>query len=282
MIFYYKQIESLTASTSGIDLSDLNETIKETPELINFNDPNLWQSTHDFLKAEGFSPNRFLSMISKYPNVMYKSNDTLQKSMVSWRACQFGEKNVIELLETYPQLLEITDEPELIFKTLEFQNYVGNRKNVWRLYMNSPNIIYDKLKISEAKFNYLQNVMKVDASEIVKSAVFSLNLDVIKCRHIFLERLGSYKIRSEKENAAEPSRNPNLSQIMDTSEKRFAVKVAFVTLEEFQAFQDLYNRELNTYSSMEDDYDEIDDNNNAAEFDVPARLPRKIYSKGKR
>lgn len=95
--------------------------------------------------------------------------------------------------------------------------------------------------------------MKVDETEVSKSKVFSYSLDAIKCRHVFLDRLGLFKPKNPKVDRLQPSKNPKMNEIFDTSDREFAVKTCGVTLEEFETFRELYKREKNR------DEDDLDD-----------------------
>lgn len=90
---------------------------------------------------------------------------------------------------------------------------------------------------------YLTDIMKVDPTEASKSKVFSHSLDVIKCRHVFLNRLGLFKPKNPKVDPLLPSKNPKMTNIYDTSDKEFATKICGVTLEEFETFRELFKRE---------------------------------------
>lgn len=182
-------------------------------------------------------------MIVSNPSLLHRKQENIVQSLEAWRCSQFGGKLSLVLIEKYPQLLDV-DESDVYIKIENLKTFAGGVKNVWRLFLNSPNLIYDKVGTTNAKIDYLNDVMKVDVAEVIKSSVFSNTFEEIRCRHVFLERLGLYKPRSKKADPAEPSKNPKLYTIMDTSEKRFATKVAFVTLEEFEAFQELFKREL--------------------------------------
>lgn len=129
-------------------------------------------------------------------------------------------------------------------------------KNVWKLLMNSPNLINDTDEIIEEKFNYLINVMRCDIPEICKSEVFSKSLDEIKCRHIFLERLGLFKPKSLKSESKDLTNNPKLYRIIDTSDRNFSTKLCKVTLDEYEAFKELFKRELLLDNDNGDDDDE--------------------------
>lgn len=137
---------------------------------------------------------------------------------------------------------------------------MNNDKNVFKVLLNSPNVAFDNVNLIEKKVNYLKNTMKVDQSEATKSKVFSVSLEVLEQRHVFLERLGLYDAKnSKREDHQEPSKNPNLYQIVDTSDKRFATKVAFVTLDEFETFIDLYKKEKKNFLDFESDDEHYDE-----------------------
>lgn len=104
-------------------------------------------------------------------------------------------------------------------------------------------MVTDDITVVEKKIDYLTKVMKVDETDASKSKVFSHSLDVIKCRHVFLSRLGLFKPRNPKVDPLQPSKNPKMSHIYDTSDREFAVKTCGVTLEEFDTFRELYKRE---------------------------------------
>uniref|UniRef100_A0A1B0DC24 Palmitoyltransferase n=1 Tax=Phlebotomus papatasi TaxID=29031 RepID=A0A1B0DC24_PHLPP len=61
---------------------------------------------------------------------------------------------------------------------------------------------------------------------------------------------------SYKEDPGEVNNNPKLHQIVDTSDKTFATKIAFATLEEYEVFEELYSRELNEQDDEESDTDD--------------------------
>lgn len=96
--------------------------------------------------------------------------------------------------------------------------------------------------------------MKVDETDAAKSKVFSHTLDVIKCRHVFLSRLGLFKPKNPKVDPLQPSKNPKMAFIYDTSDREFAVKTCGVTLDEFETFRELYKREKDSH--LDDDVDE--------------------------
>jgi mTERF domain-containing protein, mitochondrial len=247
------------------NLGNIKEVLQATPELNNY-PSELWQSTHDFLKAEGFHSQKFAYMISQNPKLLTISHEKIFQSIVGWRSFQFGEKDTINLLERFPELLQIQPSRDIVAKIDTLSNFVGGGSLVYQLLLNSPTVISQSLPCIKEKIEYLRMVMKVPTHEIYKSSVFSCDIMTIKTRHIFLKRLGLYIVK-KKQDPNEISKNPQLYQITDTSEKRFATKVCHVSLEEFETFQEIYKRELEEAQEWSDD-ESYDDKEVRVEEDV--------------
>jgi mTERF domain-containing protein len=251
------QVESIAKlpAISNCSHEQIEEFLESTPELQSY-PPELWQRSYETIVNEGFSPTKFLSIVNLNPKLLYSSPIKVHDQIEKWRSYQFGEKVTIELLETHQHLLEFTNFVDLT-RNLEFlKTFVKNQKNLAKVLLNNPNLVFDKLSTIEGKVNYFRDIMKVDHTEVVKSSAFSLDLDKIKTRHIFMERLGLYETKRKKADENEPSTNPKFYQMMDTSDKRFATKLCFVTLEEYEAFEMLLKKEL--AKTDEDSDDELD------------------------
>lgn len=207
--------------------------------------------------------------------------DRLAASLNCWRSCQFGDRQMQTLLAAHPHLLELSDHNRLAQRVAFLHSYFETRKNVWRLFLNCPNLVGDSQAEIAPKINYILQQMRIEMLEVVKSCALSADLETIQCRHVFLERLGLFKPRKLKADPSEQSSNPKLHQITDTSDKRFAVKVAFVTLEEFEVFQELYRRERNQ-NSERDGFDELEDEYDGDEYGEfeEQKMMKRSYRKG--
>lgn len=184
-------------------------------------------------------------MASQNPKILIKTEDKLTAAMNQWRGFNFGEKQTLQLLERYPELLDIRNFHLASANLGVINSYVG-QKNGYKVLRNSPNVATEQTELLKEKIEYLQDVMRVDPVEVYKSDVFSYDLLKIKTRHMFLERLGMYfkKKKGDKNEAHEINKNPKLSKIVDSSDKRFATKVCHVTLEEYETFIDIYKEEI--------------------------------------
>lgn len=178
------------------------------------------------------------------PSLLNRPAAQILNTLECWRSSQFGDQKVNSLLEQYPELFDVHNENTITARMAYLKPYALTGKNIWRLLMNSPNLISDREPVIAAKIAYLQKEMRADVSDAVKSAVFSHSLDSIRCRHVFLDRLGMYVPRSPKADPSEPSKNPRMHQIFDGTDDVFAKKTCGVSAEEFEVFQKLFAIEM--------------------------------------
>jgi mTERF domain-containing protein, mitochondrial len=221
--------------------------------------PEQWKHFHEYLSIQGFSSEKFLQIIGNNPKLLCTPIQRINESLDCWRTCQFGGYLTTQLLTTYPELFDITNKNEVNLKVSTLSQYVGTTKNALKVLMNSPTVVRDKTELILAKIKYLRDEMKVDPVEVTHCAVFSQTMEKIRCRHQFLVRLGLYKLKNPKADESEKSTNNKLSSIFDTSDKKFATKICFVSLEEYEVFEQLFDRELERNAGKQRDIDEVDD-----------------------
>lgn len=242
-------------------LENIDEILEATPELKRY-PPEHWKTTHDFLKREGFSTRKFVSMISLNPKLLSTPREKLFASINSWRMYQFGDDDTMTLLEQHPELISLHHNSELLLKMGTIKEYVGGG-NLVKLLINSPVVLADSLPRICEKIDYFKDVMKVEAVQVYKSRAMSCDLHTISTRHNFLKRLGLYIPKKKKEEDAN-SKNPLLCKITDSSDRKFAAKVCHVTLEEYEVFQEMYRKEVDVLgdaeSSDEEDYGHLEHN----------------------
>lgn len=204
-----------------------------------------WEKSFNTLRTVGFNATRFAHMASQNPKILIKTEDKLTTAINQWRGFNFGEKQTLQLLERYPELLDVRNF-HLASANLGVINRFVGQKNGYKVLRNSPNVATEQTELLKEKIEYLQDIMRVDPVEVYKSDVFSYDLLRIKTRHMFLERLGMYfkKKKGDKNEAHEINKNPRLSKIVDSSDKRFATKICHVTLEEYETFVDIYKEEI--------------------------------------
>ncbi|KFB38705.1 hypothetical protein ZHAS_00006106 [Anopheles sinensis] len=255
--------ETIATTIGGVDKTSVRELLTTVPELAKYT-PDQWQQTHRLLASEGLETEKILSIIGGHPSILTRPTEKIAESLHCWRSCQFGDSNMKVLMSAHPYLLEYTNHGQLSQRVAFLHSHFETRKNVYRLFMNAPNLLVEEQRETEEKIDFLMEKMRHEVLEVVKSCAFSHDLEHLRCRHTFLERLGLFKPRSLKADPNTPTGNPKLHQITDTSDKRFAVKVAYVTLEEYEVFQELFRREMSAddYEDWNDELDGEDESEN--------------------
>uniref|UniRef100_A0A182P3B3 Uncharacterized protein n=1 Tax=Anopheles epiroticus TaxID=199890 RepID=A0A182P3B3_9DIPT len=250
------EAESIASTIEEADKESIDALLVAVPELTKYS-PEQWHRTTKLLHSEGIEMEKILSIIGGHPSILLRPVEKIAESLHCWRSCQFGDGNMKVLVSAHPYLLDYTNHGQLAQRVAFLHSHFETRKNVYRLFLNAPNLLVDEQHATEAKIAYLLQSMRHEVLEVVKSCAFSHDLEHLRCRHTFLERLGSFKPRSLKADKNTPTGNPPLHQITDTSDKRFAVKVAYVTLEEYEVFQELFRREMEQDERYDTD-DELD------------------------
>ncbi|KAL9707488.1 hypothetical protein quinque_011006 [Culex quinquefasciatus] len=275
-------VDSLVSTLDAVDRGSLDKLLTSVPQLTRYG-PDQWHRTHQLMAAEGIESDKFLSIVSAYPELLGRDPDRLAGSLHCWRSCQFGDRQMQALLAAHPQLLDLTDQGKLAARVAFLHSYFETRKNVWRLFLNCPNLVADDAQGTiQPKVEYILQRMRIEVPEVVKCCALAAELDMVRCRHVFLERLGLFKPRSLKADPGDPNDNPKLHQITDTTDKRFAVKVAFVTLEEYEAFQELFEREQNRRSgrgAVGEEDEDYDDGEFEVERDDDSKTRKMSYRK---
>lgn len=192
--------------------------------------------------------------MTNYPELLRNSAKSLENRLEMWHFCKFSNSQLFQLFVQCPELLEFNDEDQLYNRFGELRTFARTPKNIWRLFMASPNVLVDDFKTIQAKVDYVLGPMQADHTDLVKSGVLGVPLTKIKCRHVLLVRLGIYKKKKAKASPLDPNKNPRLFRIMDVSDQEFAAKTCNISIKELQAFYDLYERELEEKEEEETEY----------------------------
>lgn len=201
-----------------------------------------------------------MPIVAGCPRLFAHATNQLAERLEAWRVCQFGEPRIQKLLIKHPQLILHGETRALRERMNLLQSYVTTPKNVWKLFMSNPNLVFEETHKIEQKLKYLIETLRIEVPEIAKTEALSHDIQHIRMRFIFMQRLGIFKVRTQKaEENNEVNKNPKLHQITDTSDKRFALKVCYVTLEEYEVFQELLRREWEREEVNDEDenFDEL-------------------------
>lgn len=225
-------------------------TYRKNPKVVH-------QVTQAFLKA-GFTQDNCTKIIDTYPNILSIHPKDIEYRLEIWTKCQFSRPQYYQLFVQCPELLEFDDDHAISKRFGQLMSIVSTPKNVWRLLMSSPNVLIDDSDVIVQKIDYVLRKMEADVTDLVKSGTLGLPLKTIQLRHVLMQRLGLHKKRNWKESELSTNKNPRLFRMMDSGDEEFARKVCGISMKEFQAFCDLYERELKELADEHDDYEQIE------------------------
>lgn len=229
-----------------------------TDKFVYYKDPKrVHQVQQTFLKA-GFSEENCTKIIETYPNILSIRPKAIENRLEIWTKCQFSRPQYYQLFVQCPEFLEYDDEQAIAKRFGQLMSIVATPKNVWRLLMSSPNVLVDDADVIVQKVDYVLRKMEADVTDLVKSGTLGLPLKTIQLRHTLMQRLGLHKKRNWKESELSTNKNPRLFRIMDVSDEEFARKTCGISMKEYQAFCDLYERELKELDDAEHEYEEIE------------------------
>ncbi|XP_046884078.1 transcription termination factor 4, mitochondrial isoform X1 [Hypomesus transpacificus] len=106
---------------------------------------------------------------------------------------------------------------------------------------DSPAVVEEDLGQLEYKFQYVYFRMGVKQAEMVRSKLFRVPLEEVRCRHCFLERRGLYQTPDKKGQTL--ILNPKLNDILGVNEETYLADVAMATQEEYSIFRKLMEKE---------------------------------------
>lgn len=268
------QAKSMSSEQPPTDEQIISAAMKNNEKVANYGETAVGRVYKALLRS-GFRPENCLQIIKGHPDILQYSAREIDERFEMWHICQFTKTQFFELFVQCPELIDFDDEKTLRKLYSQLLATVSTPKNIWRLLMSSPNIIADDPKITQAKLKYILNSMEVDVPDLVKSGALGLSLPKIKSRHMLVVRLGFYKKRNWKASETDPNKNTRLFRITDSSEEEFAEKVCGISMKEFDAFNELYERELEEKVQEAIEYEENSDNDSdATDSDDDAFDPR--------
>lgn len=248
-------MENLKSSPIADKLVNLEQTLDATPELNNF-PVDRWVSRFQFFEREGFNMLKFTSILQQNPALMKKDENELFDRLENWRSLHLGDIKLTYLLSEQPELFDIPHNKQFLHKISIIKSVIGGGESSFhKLLVASPLVFTRTPKQLNEMADYLINVLRInDKSEIYKSSVMAQDLDFLKTRYTFMKRLGIYVVK-RKMKEGEISKNPKLTLLVDTDDKKFATKVCNVTLDEYEVFKELYQKELEDELEKDDDED---------------------------
>ncbi|XP_045135772.1 uncharacterized protein LOC123518816 [Portunus trituberculatus] len=221
-----------------LDLDIKAETIEaqllQMPHLL-CHSHKAWTNTCEVMVENGIPGLRILQSIALYPKFLKIKSSLLQDKLLLYRQMNVGKLNCLSLVIKYPVLL--LGEPSHLKNRLDSLYALFPPASLKNLIQNNPNVLLDSWEDIMAKIMYIHEEMGLEQPHIGAARCLKQSLLHIKTRHLFLLRAGLYKTPDLKKDKQSHRRNPSLTDIIDTSDKRFTNRIARLTEQEYGVFK---------------------------------------------
>lgn len=208
-----------------------------------------FKSIVQHLIEAGFTIRQTLELFAKYPKVLQLTSTELSEVFNRLQSAHIKGKTMVSALVEEPKFFEVDGQ--------ELQKNIGHLKGFFThdqlLYIlkKHPQLLLTDFDELEARYEYIFFKMGIEQAEIKKSIWYKVSLYYIRQRHEFLCRTGAY-VQPDKKRPTLSATNPKLADILDTSDRIFATKLAGVSLEEYEVFKRMWDRQLQLEKDEED------------------------------
>ncbi|KAG7173135.1 uncharacterized protein LOC121861026 isoform X2 [Homarus americanus] len=242
----------------GIKSSTIEAQLTATPDILGYSIKN-WSDTCEVMVENGLSGINILQSIALYPQLLLVKPSTLRQTLLQYQEITVGKHNLLSLVIRYPALYLFP--PRAVKKRMGLLSSMFPPTELKTLIRNNPNILTDKWETISKKIMYIHEEMGLEQPHLAASKALRKPLLHIKTRHQFLYRAGIYKTPNLLRDKQSHKRNASLSDIMDTSDKYFANRVARLTDLEYSVFACMMKEEEELEHSYSDDsdFDETND-----------------------
>ncbi|XP_076058274.1 uncharacterized protein LOC143035287 isoform X2 [Oratosquilla oratoria] len=227
-------------SELGVPDKKLIAQLIGTPDLLNFPLSN-WEKICSVLVENGVSSQHILENIALYPKLLSFSVGKLRKNLLEYRQMMVGKRSLLDIINRYP-IVYVMD-PNSIRKRLHLLDSVYPMSSLKLLIKNNPNVLVDPWDEISHKTLYIYQEMGLEQPQISECQVLQHSLMHIQTRHQFLKRAGLYQKPNLAKDKNSYKINPSLADIVETSDKVFANKVAKMTDEEYSVFKLMIEKE---------------------------------------
>ena len=237
---------------------DVSHMFIGAPGLLNYSEETFIQQIR-ILRHHGFLPLNIPVLLHSYPEIMGVKESAIMETLDKLRSIGFRDGRLQIILSRHPVLFStpLTSITERFKQLMTMFRKSDILLSVYRM----PELLTCSWRSIEDKVVYVHDYMGLHQGHMLKSRLFSHSLLHVKSRHLFLARAGLYQ--TPDKHGVTQIDNPTLDQIIDTSDKEFAHKVARLPLEEFQAFLHIMEQQSEAEKHMipvdEDDINEDSD-----------------------
>ncbi|KAG0714139.1 Transcription termination factor 4, mitochondrial [Chionoecetes opilio] len=218
----------------GIKTDTIEAQLLEMPDLLGYSH-KAWSSTCEVMVENGLPSLRILQSIALQPRLLRVKPSLLHEKLLRYRQMKIGNMSFLTLAMKYPVLL--LSEPSMVLGRVEGLRTFFPPTDLKMMVQNNPSVLTDDWDDINAKIMYIHQEMGLEQPHIAACKCMRRSLLHIKTRHLFLLRAGLYKTPNLYRDKQSYRRNASLSDILDTTDKRFSNRVARMTDMEYEVFK---------------------------------------------
>ena len=210
--------------------------LTSNPELITYS-VDAWDKAINTLLNYGFKNTQLVQIITAHNQLLHGSNQQFFSIGETLRHIGFHDGALQKLICRDPSLLTVTSES--IVNKFNQLCQTFQRKEIIKLATENPNVLYEDFAVIERKMMYVHEEMGIDFKDMTRCDILTHDYLHIKTRHQFVARAGIFQKQDIKDKK-KVTTNHSLTQIVSYDNKRFAKKVANMSLEEVETFQKMF------------------------------------------
>ncbi|KAK4292574.1 hypothetical protein Pmani_034662 [Petrolisthes manimaculis] len=238
----------------GVKPRTIEAQLQEMPDLLHHS-LDKWRDTSAAMVGCGLTGLTILQNIATTPRLLQMKSRELDNTLMKLHDIHFGKHNLLTLASSHPALYFVP--PTALKKRITALHAMFPTADLPTFLRNNPNVLTEDLKTLMDKIMYIHKVMGLEQPHMASCQGLTHSLLHIKTRHQFLYRSGVYKTPNLLRDYRSDKRNPRLSDILDSSDRFFANKVARLTDEEYTTFKAMMveeeENELDSYSSSDEE-----------------------------
>ena len=228
------------------------ETLSGQSVLVHY-DAMTWSKVINMVAQNGFHKGQILQLIASRPDILsgrVNSRDLFHQAISTLRNLGFASADMGTMVTANPDIIAVPS--KLLVHNLATLREAYRESSARASCRHHPQVLTRPPCAVEHVLDYCHGEMGVRVKDTLRANAFVYSIGHISLRHKFLARSGLYE-RPDKHGVTSIE-NPALQDILEMSNKQFAVKLGKATLAEYNVFcQMLQQEEEEEVPDAEDD-----------------------------
>ena len=186
----------------------------------------------------GYKPETVTQIFKKVPDLITLNEQQFIAQYEALRLLGFTDGPLETIVTQSPDIL-LTD-PAKVQATFTLLKTNFTSPDVVKVFEQYQAVYKDDLKDVEAKLVFAKDYMDATNRQMLSSNFFQHSLAHIETRHMFVLRAGFWRVARKRDIHFE---NPLLRDILDTTDEEFAKMFGNMTLQDYEVFKTLFEKE---------------------------------------